>query len=109
MTAPAKRCWSNTASGYPQQWTTARSLLMSSRNVWATQSTPQLLQLRAALETLPRRDADLVALRFGAELSNLEIAELWNMTPGAVAVTVHRALGRLRTEIGLKGDSDART
>jgi RNA polymerase sigma-70 factor (ECF subfamily) len=70
---------------------------------------PQLLQLRAALETLARRDADLVALRFGADLSNLEIAELWNMTPGAVAVAVHRALGRLRTEIGLKGDSDART
>jgi RNA polymerase sigma-70 factor (ECF subfamily) len=70
---------------------------------------PQLLQLRAALETLPRRDADLVALRFGAGLSNLEIAELWNMTPGAIAVAVHRALERLRGEIGLKGDSDART
>jgi RNA polymerase sigma-70 factor (ECF subfamily) len=70
---------------------------------------PQLLQLRTALETLPRRDADLVALRFAAGLSNLEIAELWNMTPGAVAVAVHRALERLRCEIGLKGDSDART
>ena len=70
---------------------------------------PQLLQLRAALEALPRRDADLVALRFGADLSNVEIAELWNMTPGAVAVAVHRALVRLRTEIGLEGDSDART
>jgi RNA polymerase sigma-70 factor (ECF subfamily) len=70
---------------------------------------PLLLQLRAALGTLPRRDADLVALRFGAGFSNLEIAELWNTTPGAVAVALHRALGRLRAEIGLTGDSDART
>jgi RNA polymerase sigma-70 factor (ECF subfamily) len=73
-----------------------------------TERLPQLLQLRAALGTLPRRDADLVALKFGAGFSNPEIAELWRMTPGSVAVAAHRALRRLRSEIELKEDSDAR-
>jgi DNA-directed RNA polymerase specialized sigma24 family protein len=74
-----------------------------------TERLPQLLQLRAALGTLPRKDADLVALRFGSVFSNQEIAELWKITPGAVAVAVHRSLGRLRSEIELKEGSDART
>jgi RNA polymerase sigma-70 factor (ECF subfamily) len=58
-----------------------------------------IAQLRVCLRRLPERDANLIGLRFGAGLSNPEIAELRNMTSGAVAVAVHRALARLRQEM----------
>ncbi len=57
-------------------------------------------QVRQAIDTLPERDAELIALRFGAGLSNYEIAELLHLTAGAVAVALHRAIHRLRTAAG---------
>jgi len=53
-------------------------------------------QIRQGIDSLPQRDADLIALRYGADLSNHEIAELLHTTPGAVAVALHRAIQRLR-------------
>jgi RNA polymerase sigma-70 factor (ECF subfamily) len=54
------------------------------------------LDLAEAVARLSRRERDLVALRFGADLRSKEIAELLDMTPGAVDVALHRARGRLR-------------
>jgi RNA polymerase sigma-70 factor, ECF subfamily len=57
----------------------------------------QRLTLAAALARLGDRDRELVALRYGADLSAREIASLLEMRTNAVEVALHRALARLRT------------
>lgn len=57
------------------------------------------LLLEKALATLGERDFELVALRYGADLSTRQIAEVLGSTPGAVRVALHRALARLRSEL----------
>ena len=52
-----------------------------------------------AIRELGQRDADLMALRFGAGLSIGEVAERVGRTPGAVAVAIHRALARVRRQM----------
>lgn len=54
------------------------------------------LTLQEALETLGEEDRELIALRYGADLSTKKIAELVEKTPNAVDVAMHRALARLR-------------
>jgi RNA polymerase sigma-70 factor, ECF subfamily len=61
-------------------------------------------ELQAAINTLPVRDADLIAMRYAADLSISEIAELVHRSPGAVAVAIHRALQRLKSAIQEKGE-----
>ncbi len=55
------------------------------------------LALRAAVASLGPRDRELVALRFGADLTARQIGALLDMRPNAVDVALHRALARLRT------------
>lgn len=59
----------------------------------------QRAELQAAINALPVGDADLIALRFAADLSINEIAETLNRSPGAVSVALHRAIQRLKTTI----------
>jgi len=54
------------------------------------------LDMQAAVAGLDERDRELVALRFGADLSARQIAELLDLKTNAVEVALHRALGRLR-------------
>jgi RNA polymerase sigma-70 factor (ECF subfamily) len=54
------------------------------------------LDLRASVARLDERERELVALRYGADLTARQIAELLDMTTNAVEVALHRALGRLR-------------
>jgi RNA polymerase sigma factor (sigma-70 family) len=54
------------------------------------------LDLRAALERLDERDRELLALRYGADLTARQIAELLELKTNAVEVALHRALARLR-------------
>lgn len=54
------------------------------------------LDLRAAVSLLDERDRELVALRFGADLSARQIAEVLDLKTNAVEVALHRALARLR-------------
>lgn len=49
--------------------------------------------------TLPERDRELIALRYGADLKAREIAEVLGLTTGAVEVALHRALEKLRLEL----------
>jgi RNA polymerase sigma-70 factor (ECF subfamily) len=58
------------------------------------------VSLRAAVAELGERDRELVALRYGADLSAREIGLLLEMKTNAVEVALHRAVGRLRTELG---------
>jgi RNA polymerase sigma-70 factor, ECF subfamily len=62
------------------------------------------LALEDVLATLGDRDMELIALRYGADLSVRRIAEVTDMSPGAVRVALHRALARLR--VGLE-EADA--
>jgi RNA polymerase sigma factor (sigma-70 family) len=54
------------------------------------------VEVRAAVAALDERDRDLVALRYGADLTARQIAELLELKTNAVEVALHRALGRLR-------------
>jgi RNA polymerase sigma factor (sigma-70 family) len=64
------------------------------------------LEVRAAVAHLEERDRDLIALRYGADLSVAQIAELFDMRPNSVDVALHRARKRL-ADI-LEGDENDR-
>jgi RNA polymerase sigma factor (sigma-70 family) len=53
-------------------------------------------ELARALGTLDDRSRELIALRYGADLSSKEIGRILDLKSGAVDVAIHRALGRLR-------------
>jgi RNA polymerase sigma-70 factor (ECF subfamily) len=55
--------------------------------------------LERALSRLAPRDRELVALRYGADLSARRIAELTESTVNATEVALHRAVTRLRHEL----------
>jgi RNA polymerase sigma-70 factor (ECF subfamily) len=57
-------------------------------------------RLRKALLTLDPHSAEVFALRFFEDYSNVEIAELMDSSPKTIAVTVHRARERLQHLIG---------
>jgi RNA polymerase sigma factor (sigma-70 family) len=54
------------------------------------------LTLQHAIERLEDRDRELIALRYGSDLSARQIGELLELRTNAVEVALHRALGRLR-------------
>ena len=58
-----------------------------------------LLDLRSAVASLEPRDRELVALRYGADLSARQIAEVLELKTNAVEVALHRALRRLREKL----------
>ena len=57
------------------------------------------LTMQRALERLGDKDRELIALRYGADLSARGIAKLVGARTNAVEVALHRALGRLRAEL----------
>jgi RNA polymerase sigma-70 factor (ECF subfamily) len=56
----------------------------------------ELYRLQQYITRLGERDRELIALRFGASLSQRRIGELLGMSEGSVAVALSRALRRLR-------------
>jgi RNA polymerase sigma factor (sigma-70 family) len=59
-------------------------------------STVERVTLQHAIERLDERDRELIALRYGSDLSARQIAELLELRTNSVEVALHRALGRLR-------------
>jgi RNA polymerase sigma factor (sigma-70 family) len=59
------------------------------------------LDLHGAVETLDPRDRELIALRYGADLTARQIAEVLDLKTNAVEVALHRALRRLRERMSL--------
>lgn len=57
------------------------------------------LTLHSAVASLGERDRELVALRYGADLSARRIAAVLGTTTNAVEVALHRALARLRDQL----------
>jgi RNA polymerase sigma factor (sigma-70 family) len=62
------------------------------------------LELGAAVAHLPERQQELIALRFGGDLTARQIGELLEMKANAVEVALHRALASLRAI--LENESD---
>jgi RNA polymerase sigma-70 factor (ECF subfamily) len=58
------------------------------------------LTIVRAVATLDERDRELIALRYGADLTARQIAELQGARTNAIEVALHRALGRLRAVLG---------
>lgn len=58
----------------------------------------QLARLRRLLAQCSERERELVALKYGAGLTNRQIAPLLGITESNVAVTLHRLVRRLREE-----------
>jgi RNA polymerase sigma-70 factor (ECF subfamily) len=55
--------------------------------------------LRAAVAGLSERDRELIGLRYGADLTAKQIAELLGAKPHAIEVSLSRALSRLRVAL----------
>ncbi len=69
----------------------------------------RVLDALALIRGLPSADADLLAMRFGAGLTNAEIAEHTGRSVGAIATAMHRAIVRVRAAIpaeSITGDRD---
>jgi len=62
------------------------------------------ITLSRAVGRLEERDRELIALRYGADLTARQIAEVQGAKTNAVEVALHRALGRLRTQ--LEGEAE---
>jgi RNA polymerase sigma-70 factor, ECF subfamily len=56
-------------------------------------------ELERALDTLGRRDREVIALRYGGDLNGPEIAELLGLTLANVQQILSRSLRRLRSEL----------
>ena len=57
------------------------------------------LELRAAVQSLPERDREFIALRFGADLTATQIARILGLRTNTVEVALHRALATLRRSL----------
>ena len=66
------------------------------------------VSVAAAVAALEESDRDLIALRYGADLSARQIGQLLGMKTNAVDVALHRARERLRVELEGAGISGPR-
>ncbi len=64
--------------------------------------TSRRLLLADAMSVLSDRERELVALRYGADLTARRIGEVLGLQTHAVEVALQRALGRLRTALGAR-------
>jgi RNA polymerase sigma-70 factor (ECF subfamily) len=60
------------------------------------ETSPIRLDLADAVASLDRRDRELIALRYGADLKAKDIAALLGQRTNTIEVALHRALDRLR-------------
>jgi RNA polymerase sigma factor (sigma-70 family) len=73
------------------------------------EDTARRLGLAMAVSRLGDRDRELIALKYGADLSARQIGEILGLKTNAVEVALHRALGRLRQALDEVEPSSAST
>ena len=66
----------------------------------------RLASLSQLVRQLPRREQEIIALKFDAELTNREIANVLSTSEVNVRVTVFRALRKLRERLQTAGDRE---
>jgi RNA polymerase sigma factor (sigma-70 family) len=100
----AKRCidggWSNT------EYATADIDSVAPTDL--EDETVRRLTISRAVASLDERDRELIALRYGADLTARQIAELLGARTNAIEVALHRALGRLRGILGVDEEEPVR-
>jgi RNA polymerase sigma-70 factor, ECF subfamily len=70
------------------------------------EDTVRRLTVARVVGTLDERDRELIALRYGADLTARQIAELLGARTNAIEVALHRALGRLRETFAEEDEAD---
>jgi RNA polymerase sigma factor (sigma-70 family) len=96
----ARRC----VEGRPPQLEHASEQLDAPDHGELEEDALRRITLSHAVSGLEERDRELIALRYGADLTARQIAELQGAKTNAVEVALHRALGRLRTH--LEGEAE---
>jgi RNA polymerase sigma-70 factor (ECF subfamily) len=66
----------------------------------------RLASLAALVRQLPRREQEIIALKFDAELTNREIASVLSTSEVNVRVTIFRALRKLRERMKVGSDNE---
>jgi RNA polymerase sigma-70 factor (ECF subfamily) len=89
----ARRCASETANRHVDASASVPDVVAAGS---LEEETISRLLISGALATLSPRDRDLIALRFGADLTAAQIAKLVGERTNTVEVALHRALERLR-------------
>lgn len=82
---------------------------VSEEQLGATEDTPDLgidPDLARALSSLPPRDREILALRFGGDLNGPEIAELTELSVANVQQIISRSLRKLRDALELKAPAE---
>jgi RNA polymerase sigma-70 factor (ECF subfamily) len=67
------------------------------------------MALAAAIDGLDERARDLLALRYGADLTARQIGQILGLKTNAVEVALHRTLTRLRGELDEPGEGARRS
>jgi RNA polymerase sigma-70 factor, ECF subfamily len=62
------------------------------------EQTEDFIHLQKALLNLSLRERDLISYKYGAELTNRQIAQLTGLSESNVGVILHRAVEKLRSE-----------
>jgi len=81
---------------------TAATLLVSIKRqpgISAAELAAQRDAVRVALSTLPAKDREVIALKYHADLSNAEIAEIIGVSPTNAGTLLHRAMTKLREAV----------
>jgi RNA polymerase sigma-70 factor (ECF subfamily) len=91
----ARRC----IEGRPMSLESSSEYLEAADHRDLEDDTLRRIGLSSAVGQLEERDRDLIALRYGADLTARQIAELQGAKTNAIEVALHRALGRLRTHL----------
>lgn len=61
------------------------------------------VRVRTLLAELPAREREIISLKYGAELSNRDIARIMGLSPANVGVIVYRTVRKLRARWEVKG------
>jgi len=64
----------------------------------------QLEWVVRAVEELPAREQEIIALKFAGELSNREIAQATGLSESNVGVILFRSIRKLRDRLGIAGE-----
>lgn len=100
----ARRCADAALASRPREYAEPGEIA-DSRSV--EDDTLRRMTLAAALAQLSGRDQELIALRYGGELTAAQIAELLDAQTNAIEVALHRALGRLRRLLDTEEEAGA--
>lgn len=82
----------------------SRGVAEDHRSAGAATGPDASLDLRRALRALPRRQREIVVLRYLADLSEADVARALGISPGAVKSAASRGAATLRAHLDIPGD-----